>query len=121
MENFVDDYFSIENFKKAYAREVQPIADRSFWPDVEIAAYVGAPLLKRPDDRQRKNRMKCCFEGGSGKKTEKNESEKAKKLICGQFKCPNCDQLGHRKVSPKCPLNGTKKRQVTLFSFILCL
>jgi hypothetical protein len=48
MENFMDDYFSVENFKKAYAREVQPIADRSFWSDVKIVAYVGAPLLKRP-------------------------------------------------------------------------
>jgi hypothetical protein len=121
MENFVDDYFSIENFKKAYAREVHPIAGRSFWPDVEIVAYVGAPLLKRPVGHQRKNRMKGCLEGGSGKKTEKNESEKAKKLICGQFKCPNCDPLGHRKASPKCPLNGTKKRHVTPFPFILCL
>jgi hypothetical protein len=51
MENFVDDYFSVENFKKVYAREVQPIADRSFWPDVKTAAYVGAPLVKRPADR----------------------------------------------------------------------
>jgi hypothetical protein len=121
MENFVDDYFSVENFKKAYVREVQPITDRSFWPDVEITAHVGAPLLKRPDGRQRKNRMKGCLEDGSDKKTEKNESEKAKKLIRGQFKCLNCYQLGHRKASPKCSLNGTKKRQVTPFPFILCL
>jgi hypothetical protein len=121
MENFVDDYFSVENFKKAYVREVQPITDRSFWPDVEITAYVGAPLLKRPDGRQRKNRLKGCLEDGSDKKTEKNESEKAKKLIRGQFKCLNCYQLGHRKASPKCSLNGTKKRQVTPFPFILCL
>jgi hypothetical protein len=47
MENFVDDYFSVERFKKAYVREVEPIADQSFWPEVAIAAYVGAPLLKR--------------------------------------------------------------------------
>jgi hypothetical protein len=47
MENFVDDYFSIEKFKKAYAREVEPIADQSFWPEVAIAAYVGALRLKR--------------------------------------------------------------------------
>jgi hypothetical protein len=57
MENFMDDYFSVEKFKKAYAREVEPIVDRSFWPEVAIAAYVGAPLLKRVVDRQRKNRM----------------------------------------------------------------
>jgi hypothetical protein len=120
-KNFVDDYFSVENFKKAYAREVEPIADQSFWSEVEIAAYVGAPLLKRAVVWQRKNRMKGYLEGGSGKKTEKNESENVKKLIHWQFKCPNCDQLGHRKASPKCPLSGTKKRQVTPFPFVLCL
>jgi hypothetical protein len=120
MENFVNDYFSVEKFKKAYVREVEPIADRSFWPEVTIAAYVGAPLLKRTVGRQRKNRMKDCLEGGSGKKTDKDESEKAKKLIRRKFKCPNCGRLDHRKISPKCPLNGTKKMQVTLFLFLLC-
>jgi hypothetical protein len=83
MENIMDDYFSVENFKKTYAREVEPIAHRSFWPEVEIAAYVGAPLLKRAVGRQMKNIMKGCLEGESGKKMEKNESENAKKLICG--------------------------------------
>jgi hypothetical protein len=91
-------------------REVEPIGDRSFWPEVAIAAYVGAPLLKRVIGRQRKNRMKGCLEGGSGKKMEMKESEKTKKLVRGKYKCPNCDELSHRKSSPKCPLNRTKKR-----------
>jgi hypothetical protein len=120
MENFMDDYFLVEKFKKAYAREVELIGDRSFWPQVAIAAYVGAPLLKRVVGRQRKHRMKGCLEGGSGKKTKKKESEKAKKLIRGKFKCPNYGELGHRKSSPKCPLNGTKKRQVLHIS-LFCL
>jgi hypothetical protein len=37
---------------------------------VQIAVDVGAPIGKRPVGRQRKNRMKECFEGGSGKKPE---------------------------------------------------
>jgi hypothetical protein len=111
MEHFVDDYFSVKKFKKAYARRVEQLGDRSFWPKVQIAADVGAPIGKRPVGRQRKNRIKGCLEGGSGKKPEK-----AKKMICGKFKCLNCDELGHRKNSPKCPLNGTKKRQVILMS-----
>jgi hypothetical protein len=37
---------------------------------------------------------------------------KQKKMIRGKYKCPNYGDLGHRKNSPKCPLNGTKKRQV---------
>jgi hypothetical protein len=84
---------------------VEQLGDRSFWPEVEIAADVDAPLSKRAVGRQRKNRIKGCLEGGSGKKLSGNETGKAKKLICGKFKCSNCGELGHRKNSPK-------KRQV---------
>jgi hypothetical protein len=115
MENFVNEYFSVDKFKKAYARRVEQLGDRSYWPKVEFAKEVGAPLLKRMVGRKRKNRMKGCLEGESGKKTsesKENETEKAKKLIRGKFRCPNCGELGHRKNNPKCPRNGTKKRQV---------
>jgi hypothetical protein len=78
---------------------------------VQIAADVGALIGKRPVGRQRKNRINGCLEGGSGKKPEK-----AKKMIHDKFKCPNCDELGHRNNSPKCPLNETKKRQVIRMS-----
>jgi hypothetical protein len=112
VEYFVNEYFSVAKFKKAYARRVEQLGDRSFWPEVEIAVDVGAPLSKRAVGRQRKNRIKGCLEGESGKKLSGNETEKAKKLIRGKFKCPNCGELGHRKNSLKCRLNGTKKRQV---------
>jgi hypothetical protein len=46
MENFVDDY-SVDKFKKAHARRVEQLGDRSFWLEVEIAGDVGAPLIKR--------------------------------------------------------------------------
>ena len=62
--------------------------------------------------RQRKNRIKGCLEGGSGKKASGTETEKERNLIHGKMKCSNCGEIGHRKNSPKCPLNGTKKRQV---------
>jgi hypothetical protein len=101
-----------QKFKKAYKIEVEPIADRSFWLQVAIA---GAPILKRAVGRQRTNRMKDCLEGGSGKKTDMKELEKDKKLVRGKCRCLNCGELGHRKSSPKCSLNRTKKRQVTLF------
>jgi hypothetical protein len=32
-------------------------------------------------------------------------------MIRGKVWCPNCGELGHKKTSYKCPLNGTKKRQ----------
>ena len=110
MEEFVDDYYSVDMFRKAYERLVEPIESKLFWPKVDFAKEVGAPLGKRGVGRQRKNRFKSCLEGGSSKKKPANESEKAKKIIRGKFKCPNCGELGHRKTSYKCPLNGTKKR-----------
>jgi hypothetical protein len=109
LEEFVDDYNSVEKFKNAYKRVVVPLGDKFFWPKVHIGVPVRAPLVKRPVGRQRKNRMKCCLDGGSGKKKSGKE-RKTKKLFQGQFRCPNCRELGHRKNSPKCHLNGTKKR-----------
>jgi hypothetical protein len=79
-------------------------------PEVDIGMSVRALLVKRPVGRQKKNRMKGCMEGGSGKKKSDKEKEKTKKLFRGQFGCPNCGELGHRKNSPKCYLNETKKR-----------
>jgi hypothetical protein len=108
LEEFVDDYYSVEKFQNAYKRVVVPLGDKSFWPQVDIGVKVGAPLCKRPVGRQRKNRIKGCLEGGSWKKAM--DKEKTKKLIRGQFRCSNCGELGHRKNSLKCHLNGTKKR-----------
>jgi hypothetical protein len=86
---------------------------------VDIGFHVGAPLGRRKVGRQRKNRIKGCIEGGSGKKTSANKTEKARKLVCEKFKCPNCHEPGHRKNSLKCPLNGTKKRQVLIVLSIM--
>jgi hypothetical protein len=99
----------MEKFQNAYKRVVVPLGDKSFWPQVDIGVAVRAPLCERPVGQQRKNRMKGCLEGGSGKKAM--DKEKMKKLIRGQFRCPNCGELGHIKNSTKCHLNGTKKMQ----------
>lgn len=121
LEYFVDDYFSVESFKKAYGRILEPLGDKSMWPKVPIADEVGAPLGKRPVGRQRKNRIKSCLEGGSAKKKpSSNENDTERKILRGKIKCPNCGQLGHRKASPKCPLNGTKKRQATSLTLVIC-
>jgi hypothetical protein len=120
MENFVKDYFSVEKFKKAYGRLMEELGDRSLWPKVDIGFHVGAPLARRKVGRQRKNRIKECLEGGgSGKKTSANETEKAKKSVREKFKCRNYHELGHRTNSSKCPLNGTKKRQVLIVISIM--
>lgn len=88
------------------------MGNKSFWPKVSIAEEVNAPIGKRSVGRQRKNRVKSSLEGGAAKKKKSvPEEEKEKKLLRGKIKCPNCGQLGHRKASPKCPLNGSKKRK----------
>jgi hypothetical protein len=79
---------------------------------------VGAPLQKRPVGRQRKNRMKDSLEGGNGKKASGKDNAKTRKLIRGQFRCPDYGELGHRKNSPKCHLNGTKKSQERKFNVL---
>jgi hypothetical protein len=86
---------------------IEPLEGRSSWPKVPIASDVGAP---RPVGRQRKTRIKGCLEGGSGMKPVDKDAEKARKMIHGKYKCPNCGALGHRKNNPKCPLNGSKKK-----------
>jgi hypothetical protein len=45
--------------------------------------------------------------------------KKAKKAVRSKFKCPNCDELGHRKNSPNWQLNGTKKRQVLQYQQLM--
>jgi hypothetical protein len=118
MEEFVDDYYSVEMYRKAYSRLVEPIENKLFWPKVDFAKEVGAPLGKRGVGRQRKNRIKSCLEGGSNKKKPSNDTEKTKKVIRGKFRCPNCGELRHRKSSYKCPLNGTKKRYYVNINFL---
>jgi hypothetical protein len=112
MKYFMDDYFSVDKFKKAYARFVEPLGDRATWLKVFFASEVGTPILKRVIRQQRKNRIKGCREGRNSKKATATGTEKAKKIICGKFKCPTYHQLVIGKNSPKCPLMGPKKRQV---------
>jgi hypothetical protein len=80
---------------------------------------VGSPLGKRAVVHQRKNTIKGCLEGGSGKKPSAKDIDKAKPktMLHQKFKCPNYHELGHRKSSLKCTLNETKKRQ---FIFFMC-
>ena len=115
MENFVNEYYSVERFKNAYKRLIEPLPDRSQWVKVDLELEIGAPLGRRSVGRQRKNRIKGALEGGSG---GKKKTEKEKKRIKGPTTCRNCGLLGHRASSYKCELNGTKKRQVIFILYI---
>jgi hypothetical protein len=64
MENFIDDYFSVEKFKKSYGRLMEELGDRSLWPKVYIGFHVSAPIGRRKVGRQRKDRMPRNWGGG---------------------------------------------------------
>ncbi|CAN6274954.1 unnamed protein product [Urochloa humidicola] len=130
LEQFVHDYYSVNRFRAAYAREIEPMTDKTQWPQVELPFVVGAPLAKGGVGRRRKLRIKGCLEGGHKKKGVKStEGEnaregviggengtvsinaKGKKMIRGPMTCIRCGELGHRQASSKCPLNGTAKKR----------
>ena len=133
LEQFVHDYYSVDRFKAAYGREIEPMTGRSQWPHVQLPFVVGAPLNPRESGRQRKLKIKECLEGGH-KKTGRKDGEstssatnacdnatnagdtaptnaKGKKMIRGPMTCKRCGEKGHRQASSKCPLNGTKKKR----------
>ncbi|KAF0916312.1 hypothetical protein E2562_005915 [Oryza meyeriana var. granulata] len=68
LEQFVYEYYSVDRFKAAYGREIEPMTDKSQWPQVELPFVVGAPLTKGKGGRRRKLRIKGCLEGGHKKK-----------------------------------------------------
>jgi hypothetical protein len=115
----VHEYYSVERFRKAYSRLIEPLPDRTQWPEVDLPFVVGAPLDKRLAGRQRKLRIKSCLEGGGGGKPKKDAKAAAvepewgtkKQMIRGKRKCKRCGELGHGETSYKCSLNGTKKRK----------
>jgi hypothetical protein len=65
----VDDYYSVNRFRVAYAREIEPLTDKTQWPQVELPFAVGAPLPKGEVGRRRKLRIKGCLEGGLRRNT----------------------------------------------------
>jgi len=67
LEQFVHEYYSVDRFMAAYGGEIEPMTDKSQWPQVHLPFVVGAPLAKRNVGRQRKLRIKGCLEGGHKK------------------------------------------------------
>ena len=68
LEQFAHEYYSVNRFRAAYGREIEPMTDKTQWPQVELPLLVGAPLAKLPIGRHRKLRMKGWDEGGHKKK-----------------------------------------------------
>ena len=128
MENYVHDYYSVERFKNAYKRLIEPLPDKTHWPKVVLDFTVNAPLGKRAPGKPRKLQIKGCLEGGSGGKSKTDAKDAAnqadkdaemevaeaamgkRQLIKGQRQCKRCGELGHGETSCKCNLNVRKKR-----------
>ena len=72
LEQFVHDYYSVDRFRTAYGREIEPMTDKTQWPQVELPFLVGAPLAKLPVGRRRKLRRKGWMKGGHKKKGSKD-------------------------------------------------
>ena len=118
LEDFVHEYYSVQRFKNAYYTIIEPLPNRTHWPNVDLPFVVGAPLDKKTAGRYRKLRIKGFLEGGGskGKRDAKEAAKEAdkfkKKMIRGKRRCNRCGELGHGETSYKCRLNDTKKRQV---------
>jgi hypothetical protein len=72
----------VNRFKTAYGREIEPMTDKTQWPQVNLPFLVGAPLAKLFVERLRKLRMKGWMEDGhkkngskDGKFTNEDEGE----------------------------------------------
>ncbi|KAM3190865.1 hypothetical protein ACQJBY_068691 [Aegilops geniculata] len=113
---YVHDYYSVSRFRAAYAGEIEPITDKSQWPQVTLDFEMIPPDLKSSVGRRRKQRIKSCLEdgGGGGKRKKKDDDgkrneqeggakqkEKEKKRFGTKNRCKQCGILGHRKATCK--------------------
>ena len=79
LEDYVDSCYFVSKFKSAYEGWMEPIPDKSMWPQVQLEFKLWPPVLKRAAGRPRSRRIKSVAEGGSRKRK----------------KCKRCGQLGH--------------------------
>uniref|UniRef100_A0A0A8ZEQ7 SWIM-type domain-containing protein n=1 Tax=Arundo donax TaxID=35708 RepID=A0A0A8ZEQ7_ARUDO len=99
MADYLHPYYSVYNFRLAYAGIIQPLTDKFQWPKVNLGFRLLPPMTKRSVGRQRKNRIPGCLE------------KKGRTKGLWQITCNSCGGKGHRESGPKCPNNGTKKKR----------
>ncbi|CAH1419725.1 unnamed protein product [Lactuca virosa] len=83
-DQYVDQYFSIEKFKEAYAFKITPMSGKDQWIKKD-GEKIYPPLMKRPSGRPKKNRIK--------------PSDEPKR----RHKCSRCGEYGHREKTCKNP------------------
>jgi hypothetical protein len=47
LEDFVHGYYSMQRFKNAYKRLIEPLSDKTQWPKVDIPFLLGHHLTKK--------------------------------------------------------------------------
>jgi hypothetical protein len=94
MEDYVDEYFSVDKFKKTYSGVFNPMTSKQFWPRVDLDYKIKKPILRRKPGRPRKSRIKASDEPGSTK----------------QKRCSECLELGHIAKTCQGGPTATQKR-----------
>jgi hypothetical protein len=79
VEDYVDDYYSVEMFKKAYESAINPLTNRSQWPEVNMGFKLRPPKLVRAAGRPRTRRIRGSEEGG------KTTGRRMQYKRCGQL------------------------------------
>ena len=68
IDEFVDEYFSVDRFRKAYADSFNPMTSKDSWPRVDLGYKFKKPKLRRKPGRPRISRMKSYDEVGTSKR-----------------------------------------------------
>lgn len=98
MDDFVDEYFSIDRFRKAYASTFNPMTSKDSWPHVDLGYKIKKLKLRRKPGRPRKSRIKAFDEVGPSKK---------------QKTCSECHELGHTAKYCQGGLTASQKRKIS--------
>jgi len=91
IEDFVHPYYSVGRFRAAYEGRVEPMQDRSQWPEVNLGFKVFPPLLGRAPGRPKVQRIRGSI--------EKNVNKK-------KVRCKRCKSFGHFAKTCKQPMQG---------------
>jgi hypothetical protein len=89
IEDFVHPYYSVGRFRAAYEGRVEPMQDRSQWPEVNLGFKVFPPLLGRAPGRPKVQRIRGSI--------EKNVNKK-------KVRCKRCKYFGHFAKTCKQPM-----------------
>jgi len=105
VEDYIDDYYSVDKFKKAYEHVISPMTDRNQWPDVDLGFKLWPPRFKRAAGRPRSRRIKGSEEGG------KQKSQRQCKR-CGGFghMMKTCNETVYDSDAPPKPKRAKKKK-----------